>query len=750
MRDRPEFVARILLTAAVLLPYWRLLTFGVIFITDDYFASDIFNGEFPGRVLAGQALRAGQLPLWSSQLCSGFPLTASPADPIGLALFAWLPPAPALDALIIVLLLIAAHGSYWLARRLGADPVGAVLAGIAFALSGYIACQLKHLSIVSTVVWLPVGLALIHRALQDDDTVPRARRFLAMGLFGMVFAQQTLAGFPQSAYICALVYAAFALFRAGTGRHAFGGSRGWLVLLAGLGGAAVLGGLAAAIVLLPMSALGSISDRAEALGYEWATRLAYWPPNALTFFFPYAHGDISNNTYAGPPFFWEDYGYVGLATVLLAVYGAVRNRRSGITLFLVGLAIVAYLFVLGPATPVYKIAYLLIPGLKLFRFPTRFLIVVELGLAILAAIGLTRLRADLQRRLRGASPIPAALSVALCAATLGDLWVHQPRQNPIVPAAEWLSPPATVSAVTSTGGAPRTFTPRHRDLHRRTFQLAHGWADVTPYYAIRDMLEPNIGALWNIPAADCYVGISPRWFIDVWGDHNREIALLTLMTGYDFNTQILRVHPQLPKILRAYGVTHMLTAFPAQGAALPTPSRAGSAYVYTIPGAARARFVPAARLVDDAGAAKRLLQPDFDPDQEVLLHDASNGVGPLVGEASTSFNSTRAAIAITQESQRQVRLSTDSPAEGFLLLADTYYPGWIASIDGTPVPLYRANLSVRAIRLPGGRHDVQFTYEPPGVRRGRIVTAIALASLLLWVIAAAGYERSSRSHRQGK
>ena len=64
-----------------------------------------------------------------------------------------------------MLLLAAAHGAYGLARRFGADRAGAVLAGLAFAGSGYIACQLKHLAIVSTVVWLPVGLLLIDRAL---------------------------------------------------------------------------------------------------------------------------------------------------------------------------------------------------------------------------------------------------------------------------------------------------------------------------------------------------------------------------------------------------------------------------------------------------------------------------------------------------------------------------------------------------------------------------------------------------------
>src|SRR5688572_21958531 len=235
---RAEIGARVLLTIATLLPYWRLLSFSVVFVTDDYFASDIFNGELPGRVLVGQSLRSGQWPVWTNQVCSGYPLAGSPADPIGLALFALLPAAPALDALVIVLLLVAAHGTYSLARRFGSGRVGAVLAGLAFAGSGYIACQLKHLSIVSTVVWLPVGLLLIDRALAPAES--RSRRSVAMALFGLVFAEQVLCAFPQSAYICALTYGAFALFRAWSARRALGAPRTAIGILGGLGIAVAL------------------------------------------------------------------------------------------------------------------------------------------------------------------------------------------------------------------------------------------------------------------------------------------------------------------------------------------------------------------------------------------------------------------------------------------------------------------------------------------------------------------------------
>lgn len=749
--NRAEWGARVFLTLGALLPYWRLLTFGVVFVTDDYFASDIFNAELPARVLIGRLIRHGQVPVWTSDLCSGIPLTGTPAEPISLAAFSFLAPGAALDLLVIVLLLVAAHGAYGLARRFGADRSGAVLAGIAFAGSGYIACQLKHVSIVATVVWLPVGLALIDRALGAAAEAPPptlARRALFMAAFGLVFAEQTLSGFPQSAYICGLVYASFALFRAVADRRRLGSMPVWLALLAGLGLATALGAAAGAVVLLPLSKLGSVSDRSEALGWIWSTRLAYWPANFWTFFVPYINGDISNNTYMGPPFFWEDYGYVGLATVLLAVYGGVRERRRPVILFTVAMTVLAYLFVLGAATPVFRVAYELLPGLKLFRFPTRFLIVVELGLALLAAAGLTRLRVDLGRYWRAPSRAPSLIALALCAGTALDLFIYQPRQNPMVPAREWLAPPPSVAVVHADNPRPRTFTPRHREFHRKEFMLAHGWADVLPYFEIRDVLEPNTGgSFWNTASADCYAGISARWSTDVWGDHNRETSLVALLAALDFETKTLAVGAALPKILRTYGVTSVLSPYPQEGTTLPLAGRTENAYVYRVDGAARVRVVRAARHVTTGQeTAKRLLDFSFDPDREILLYDAPDSIHPTVDEVSDDVAAPPAGgrAVITREDSRELAIDAEAAENAFLLLADTFYPGWTATVDGAPTPIYRANHSVRGIQLPKGRHEVRFTYEAPGLMRGLQITLLTVSSLLIWVGAAVYLDRRAR------
>jgi hypothetical protein len=753
---REETIARAFLTLGALFPYRRLLTFGTIYVTDDRFTSDIFNGELPGRVLIGQLLRHGQVPLWTPQLCSGIPLTGGVGEPFGLAAFSLLSPAVALDLFLIVLLLVAAHGTYGLARRFGAARPGAVLAGVAFAGSGYIACQLKHLSIVSTVVWLPVGLSLLDRALAPGPAPQirpessheglvaaptSARRGLAVAAFGLVFAEQMLSAFPQSAYICALTYGSFVVFRVFTNPPQPGRFRVSLVLLGSLGIVTAIAGAAGAIVLLPLSELGNVSDRSQALGFEWSTVLAYWPPNVMTFLVPYINGDISDNTYVGRSLFWEDYGYVGAATFVIALYGAVREWRRPLVAFSIAMTLVAYLLVLGRATPLFSLVYTVVPGMKLFRFPTRFLIVVELGLAVLAGIGLTRLSAELERRLSTVAPrAPRLIVAALCLGTVLDLSFYQPRQNPMVSADAWLAPPQSVEFIRADNLQLRTFTPGHRELHRRGFVVAHGWANLAPYFALRDLLEPNAGGgFWGIPSADCYAGIAPRWYVDVWGDHNRDGLVLSRLARVNFAGQTLRVRPMLGNVLRTFGVSHLLSAYPVEGADMPLASHEGNAYIYRVDGAARLRFVRAARHVrGDDEAAARLIDITFDPDREILLHDAPTTMGPTVEEVESGDQVvTKASAVITREDSRELAIDAEAPQDGFLLLADTFYPGWIAELDGKPVSIYRANLSVRGIQLPKGRHNIRFVYQAPGFAWGLRITLVAVSILLLWLGAAA-------------
>jgi hypothetical protein len=711
---------RIALTIGALIPYWPLVTFSVLFVPDDHFTSDLYNGELPGRLIVGRLIRAGQWPLWTSQICSGYPLDGAPADPLGLLLFTFLPAAPALDALLLVILLVAAHGTYTLARRFGADRTGAVLAGIAFAASGYFVSQLKHLSILSTVAWIPFGLVLIDRILTTEE--PRRMVFVA-GL-GLLYANQVLAGFPQAAYISGLVYAAFAVFRVLSGwplRHV----RAWLPPLAAIAGALVLGAAAGAVVLLPLAEFTALSDRVAPLDYHWATYTNFWPRNVFTFFFPYINGDVTNGTYIGPPPFWENYGYAGLATALLAIYAVVTGRRRAIVVFLVFMTAIAFAFMLGPHTPIYYAAFKLVPGMDAFRAPTRFMVIVDLGLVLLAAIGLTRLRA------------PHLVKVAIGAITVADLVFHQARWNPMVPAREWLNMPRTAEIIKADSSTARTFTPQHRDIHRDTHDRTAGWRNLDPYFRLRDLLQPNLGGgYWNVPSADCYVGLAPRWYVTVWSYHYFENSFIAELGFRELHRGVLSTKPGYTNVLGAYGVTHVLSPFPASDERLTLLAREPNAYVYRLEGARRVRTVPTARrMYTDAHTVARLRQPSFDPDREVLLVDAPESIATTADTGDDGGHGGGRA-SIVRETARDVVIETAVPEDGFLLLADMYYPGWTARVDGRATPIYRANVSTRAIALPKGQHTVHFAYEPSAFFRGLKISLTALILLVVWLGAA--------------
>ncbi|MEO6235389.1 MAG: hypothetical protein ABIQ52_00215, partial [Vicinamibacterales bacterium] len=408
--------------------------------------------------------------------------------------------------------------------------------------------------------------------------------------------------------------------------------------------------------------------------------------------------------------------------------------------FLIAMTAIAFAFMLGPRTPVYYAAYVLIPGMQRFRAPTRFLLIVELGLVLLGALGLTRLGMELRQRWKGPAVVARWVGAAICVVTALDLLVHQSRQNAFVPAAAWLAPPRTAAVIHRDSPAPRTFTPRHRDIHRRVHAGdARGWTNAAPFFNLRDLLEPDTGGgYWNIPSADCYVGLAPRWYVMVWSYHYYENAIIHDLALQDFDTAALDITPPFVNLLRTYGVTHVLSPYPGQDSGLTLVAREPNAYIYRVERAQRVRVVRAARRVPtEAHAAARLRQPGFDPDREILLLDAPPSVDPRAGQDDTPPDGAPGHATITREDPREIVIRTTAPEDGFLLLADTYYPGWQAQVDGIPTPIYRANISVRGVALPGGEHTVRFVYEPLPFFRGLRVTLVALGAIFLWLGVAA-------------
>ncbi|MGP0066602.1 MAG: hypothetical protein ACLQGP_23810 [Isosphaeraceae bacterium] len=68
---------------------------------------------------------------------------------------------------------------------------------------------------------------------------------------------------------------------------------------------------------------------------------------------------------------------------------------------------------------------------------------------------------------------------------------------------------------------------------------------------------------------------------------------------------------------------------------------------------------------------------------------------------------------------------------GIVVLADAFDPGWRLTIDGTPAPVLRANLLMRAAAVPAGRHTLVYTYDPPSFRIGACASLGGLIGIVV-------------------
>jgi hypothetical protein len=114
---------------------------------------------------------------------------------------------------------------------------------------------------------------------------------------------------------------------------------------------------------------------------------------------------------------------------------------------------------------------------------------------------------------------------------------------------------------------------------------------------------------------------------------------------------------------------------------------------------------------DDARTLAFLGDPAFDPRSTVVV---AGDLGPSPAATSTADESVS---VLTYEPERVV-VHADVSRPAVLVLSDTFYPGWQATVDGLPAPILRANLMFRGLALEPGSHEVVFTYLPMSWRRG--------------------------------
>lgn len=730
---------------------------GVYFVGNsiEYFARFSYTAD---------QLRAGRLPLWNPHHALGLSHAADPkaqaAYPVHLLLFLVLPKAAAYGCDVVFHVLLATLGMFFLARAWGRSAEAAFLAGLSYGLGGFVLAHLQHFNHVVAIAWLPMLFLCVERFLETGSR-------MALGLGALTLGLQILGGHSQVVLYGGFVVGARVLMRLAQEWRSGSGAAGRAILpLLGM----VVAGLGlSALFSVPYLELMTFSGRAQGMDLEYATSFSLEPARLAAFLYPFLFGGSPWGPERGPGSFAEMSPYVGLLPLCLAAVAL--TRRNGRIVFLAALACGGLILALGGYTPLGRLVFDL-PVLRTGRAPARFLLAVTFALALLSAFGLDALRAGVARRrtgvLAGALLLVAAAPVLVAA--LGRMGHTLPRTMlGLVP--DRLPSYAGIAFAVASAGVLM--------LWSRNVLRPDALVRLTLAVAVADLFF-FAASLWGtynatIPVSFYTDASAPARRLIADGDQPRfeywslgEEKLFSFVQKVDLPTyrELARdgLRASLPmtfavraqqgdwgdkllayadwqsaigargrfdhlaaRLVGMFGGRYVLSQNPLALEDLRPVLQAGRIRMYrNAAEQPRAFVVSRATVVEDRTAALRAIQdPAFDPRAAVVLEPPAR---PLVAAGAPGFG---ANIRVDDPEHVVVDVRSSHPA--YLVLNDTFYPGWRATIDGRPTRIYRANSLVRAVAVDAGDCRVEFLYDPVTPKIGATLSAVSLLALALYL-----------------
>ncbi|RUL85072.1 hypothetical protein TsocGM_19025 [Tautonia sociabilis] len=740
-------------TAVIAAFFWDLVS-----LQAALFYFDVTEINLPYRDFFADELKAGRFSRWHPGLYCGMPLysesQAGYLHPLKYLLYPWLETWQAFGLDTVLSVWLTGLGAFgWLRRHVG--PAGALTGAAIFGLSGFLWAHLIHTSMVNAMVSVPLAVWGLECACDGG-------RLRGVALGALALACQIFAGHLQDFLLTSLLIGAYGAYRAGIER----GARNRLFALGAAAAIPVLGAGLSAVQWIPSKELLDRSPRAEGLTWEGLT-YGSWSPELLpTLVLREAYGTRARDTDWMDGFYpyHEMNTYMSVLGLGLAVLG-LAGRRDRWGAFWPILATVGFLLMLGRFTILLDHAHE-IPVLGSSRIPVRFHLWVSLAVAALAAIGTDRLARPGAVRLRWAvltlaalvaASVPIMLVVYAPAFQVPDPWpkpYHQDRYR-------WLGEElieaglrtATLTAIglalaataARTSGRLRAAVAAGLPLVVIADLLGSHWHDVAtidPAYWTKPPASAE--AIQADPEHQRVIGFA-RFSAGEPGYASTEIDFMAVRDTLAWSLppvfgmrSVMGETPMIPTRWKRFmdatngnpqqaavaGASHILSGYPGRIADWPPAEMIGTAYVFTNP-----EPLPRVRLMgrpeyssDEDEAVAALVRLGEEIRDRVVVEDPDR---PLAPDAEAS-----GVAELVEERPERLVIRTRSDGDAYLVVADTFDPGWSATVDGEPAAIRPAFVNFRAVFLEKGEHVVEFQYRPAGFRLGLAVSIVgALVAL---------------------
>lgn len=713
---------RLALIVAVFLFHRR-----VLFDRDFIFPWDFRAVHVPLATLIADSFRRGEFPLWDPYTYCGMPIFAN----IQAALF--YPPVLVATAVashfgdailpkllsISVVLQVAFAGlcTFELMRKLDVRPSAAWIGASVFELGCFFAAQAEHMGAMQGAVWLPLTWLCV---LQLREFRKRWLAILALALAMTVFAglpQVAVAAFSSAICLaCLLPLANLTLSRDPAlpsrdsalphrdsalphrdgplpSRDSNGAVVNWhapaLTLLA-----ALCALLLAAVQFIPTAEL--TANSVAKYRAEWLGSGGGMPVGALfSLVVPNYWNVFDPSKFHGPTDLTFLYLYSSLLGLALAVGAIIWKPRGWARVFGV-LFVLFTLAMFGDQTAVGRAVLMALPvQIRIGIHPEFLFCVFSLALAVLAGLGAERLipSSDLQL---------LAGIVIVC-----DL-ILVSSGRPMNQDSTKLDPGITHDAVDG-----------NAELIAKLREITAG--SQPPY---RYDSRPQVPFLWSgsgpvigIPTANGCDPLAPERTIE---------ARRAFAVGPRWGTCYQVENPRSP-MLGLMNVRALLSVTDLDAPSLRLAAESSGYKIYENTAVMeRFFFVKHVRTVENLAQASAIVQsPEFHPTEE--------GIVEAPGE-KFELPSSEATARVVSYAPSSIRLETTTSAPAFLVATESYYPGWEATIDGSPAHIYPTDAAFRGVSIPAGTHTVDYRFVPQTLYRSAAVSALALVALVVCLI----------------
>ena len=366
---------------------------------------DMIDCFYPWRFHIGECLQNGQLPWWNPYQDLGYPIHADPSSG------AWYPIVWLIGSTVgysiwtigfelWIHVFFAGVGMYFLAKTLKFDPRFALIAGIAYMLSGFFIGNAQHLPYIISACWLPYVLAfyLKMRERRGWQDAVKSALFLFLMITG---------GYPAITII--LFYLLLIFF--GVTAFKFWREKDYSNLFAFIGRNVLFTlttVLTSAVMLMSVAVVSPYLSRLGNFDLQQALFSPFSPQSFFSFILPYS-------TTATIPWFNSDLsmrnGYFGLIVLIFFFLGTFRKKPIELRIFF-WFGIFCLTAAVGEYLPVREFLFRYVPMMNVFRFPSVFRLFFILG-AVLTGVWI--LQHDLLDDKRPKRRVFMALGISFCA-----------------------------------------------------------------------------------------------------------------------------------------------------------------------------------------------------------------------------------------------------------------------------------------------------------------------------------------------